>query len=134
MKKIFVTVSPEAEEFYLPCNGWVKMTGHRITVDDLSFSAIPMSNIFRISEFESGARVFDVDVPEFIESYEETMSFLELCVAVKIVQLIEDVGKEKIKMESRRVKEIMTNKLGPSPKGQKVNTEWLKADISETLN
>ncbi|MFJ7662977.1 hypothetical protein ACIQXW_11290 [Lysinibacillus sp. NPDC097162] len=134
MKKIFVSVSPEAEEFYLLCNEWVKLTGHKITIDDLSFSAIPFPNLFRIFEFESGARIFDVHVPDVIESYEETMLFLEIDVAVKLVKLIEHVGVEKIKAESNRMKEIMTKKLGPKPKCEKINTEWLKADISETLN
>lgn len=76
MKQVEVYVSPDAEEFYLSFKmGWKKLVGHLIEVDDFQFSAVPISDFIRVSEFKSGTKLFDIPVPESIESYEETMLF-----------------------------------------------------------
>jgi hypothetical protein len=135
LKEVEVSVSPDAEEFYLACStGWAKVVGHLIEVDRLKFSAIPIKNYIRVSEVESGAKLFDIPVLEQIESYEETMIFLEIIVAVKIVDLIERVGIGKIQNEIAHFKEIAIKNYGQKPIGLKVNAEWLKADISDVLN
>lgn len=116
MKEIEIEVSGQAEEFYLSTTkGWVKAAGHSITVGDFKFSAVPISGFILVSEVESGAKLFRVPVSEAIESYEETMLFLELNVAVQIVAAIEKIGQEKMKNEINRLKTYSLNKFGQKP-------------------
>ncbi|USK85705.1 hypothetical protein [Peribacillus asahii] len=135
MKQVEVMVSPDAEEFYLACStGWVKVIGHLIEVDGLQFSAVPIKDFIRVSEVESGAKLFDIFAPETIESYEETLMFLEINVAANIVMLIEKAGIKKVQNQINLMKEAAFSKHGQKPTGQKVDTEWMKADISDVLN
>lgn len=130
-----VSVSPDAEEFYLACStGWTKVLGHLIEVNGLQFSAVPVSNFIRVSEVESGTKLMDITVPETVESYEETMLFLELNVAVNIVMMIEKLGIGEFEKAITLAKEDAFKRCGYKPLSQKVNTEWLRADISELLN
>lgn len=117
MKEIEITVSPQAEEFCLAFleKGWIKMVGHSITVGDLSFSAVPINDLIIVSEIETGAKVFTMPVPDAIESYEETVLFLETVIAGRIVMLIEKAGSEKVNTEIQRLKEIMVSKHGDKP-------------------
>jgi hypothetical protein len=65
LKQVEVRVSPDTEEFYLACStGGSKVLGHLIEVDGLQFSAVPVNDFIRISEVESGAKLFDISVPE----------------------------------------------------------------------
>jgi hypothetical protein len=135
MREFKVTVSPEAEEFYLAFGkGWAKQMGHLIEVEQLKFSAVPVNDIILVSEVESGAIFFHIPVPEAIQSYDETMLFLELNVAVKIVMIIERVGIDKVESDINLFKESVYKKLGKKPTAQKVNIEWFKSDISDVLH
>ncbi|KIL71924.1 hypothetical protein [Bacillus badius] len=116
MKEIEIEVSGQAEEFYLSTTkGWVKVAGHSIAVGGFKFSAVPISGFILVSEVESGAKLFRVPVSEAIESYEETMLFLELNVAVQIVAVIERIGQEKMRNEINRLKAYSLNKFGQKP-------------------
>lgn len=135
MKNIEVAVSPDAEEFYLAFEkGWTKLIGHSIVVGDFRFSAVPVQNFIRVSEVDSGAKLFDLPVPDGVESHGETMFFLELFVASRIVMLIEKAGIEKTKEQINLMKQVAFNKHGKKPIGQKVNTEWIKEGISDQLH
>lgn len=48
--------------------------------------------------------------------------------------LIEKVGIEKMQNEINLMKETVYKQLGKKPIGKTVNTEWIKADISDVLN
>lgn len=135
MKEFKVAVSPEAEEFYLAFSkGWTKLTGHLIEVDQFKFSAVPVNDIILVSEVGSGAKVFHIPVPESVQSYEETMAFLEINVVVKIIMLIEKFGIRKMEYEINLMKKKSYLNYGRKPIGQKVNVDWLKSDISDVLN
>ncbi|WP_028390816.1 hypothetical protein [Bacillus cihuensis] len=71
----------EAEEFCLATkNGWAKLAGHSINVGQYQFSVVPLKNIFRVSEINSGAKILDVPVPKAVESNEDTTTFIEIIV------------------------------------------------------
>lgn len=129
------SVSPDAEEFNLAFNDkWVKVVGHLIIVNEFQFSAVPSKNIFRVSEVKSGAKLIDVTVPEHVESYEETILFLELRVIPQIVTIINKIGTKSFKKQIEQMKKVAIAKLGQMPPTKKINTEWLKEVISEILN
>lgn len=135
MKNIEVTVSPEAEEFYLALDkGWTKVFGHSIVVGDLKFSAVPIKDLIRVSEVESGAKLIDIPVPEAIQSFEETMFFLEIIVSSQIVLMLEKYGIEKAKEQIALMKQSAFNKHGQKPNGQKVNMNWIKEDLSDIVH
>lgn len=135
MKDIEVTVSPDAEEIYLAFDkGWTKLFGHSITVGDFKFSAVPVKNYIRVSEFESGAKLMDIPVPNGIESYEETMFFLEVFVSPQIVMVVEKSGTENVKKQINCMKEVAIKKHGQKPTGLKVDSEWFQTDTGGTVN
>lgn len=120
MKSFQIEVSEQAEEFYLSTmKGWVKVAGHCISINDLKFSAVPFSgrssDSIRVSEIESGAKLFDVSVSNKVQSYEETMAFLEINVAISIVKVIEKIGIEKMRKQVKRMAEISLKKHGEKP-------------------
>lgn len=135
IKNIEVEVSPDAEEFYLAFSkGWTKFSGHSIETNGLKFSAVPIKDKIRVSEVESGAKFFDIPVPEEVDSFEETMFFLEIMVAPQIVMLIETIGLNKVKQEIGRMRQTAISKYGEKPTGQKINTEWIRDDLSDVLH
>ena len=135
MKAFQVNVSQDAEEFYLAFNtGWKKLAGHLIEVEDLKFSVIPVGDFMRLSEFESGAKIVNIPVSEHIQTYEETMLFMGTVVAATVVQLIHEHGIDKIKEQTDLIKKEYCQKHGERPSGKKINTDWLKADISAQLH
>lgn len=102
MKHVEVMVSPDAEEFYLSCSkGWASVKGHLIKVDELEFSAVPVNDYILVSEVESGAKLINIPVPDTVESYEETMFFLEINVASRIVMIIEKIGIDEMQKQVR---------------------------------
>lgn len=129
MEHYNIQVGSEAEEFCLATsNGWVKVAGHSIIVDQYQFSAAPIKNFIRVSEIESGAKVFDVPVPDSVESYEETITFLEMIVSLKLIQLIrtvndQDPGRLDREIEQMRKKAFET--CGEKPPIEKVNIDSL---------
>lgn len=138
MKKYEVQVGAEAEEFCLAFSDkWGKVGGHAITIDMYQFSAVPVKNIFRISEVTSGAKFFDMPVPEVIQSYEATLLYLETVVAAKLIQIINKVNEKnpnQLNNEIERLRKKSIELLGEKPQTEKLDTEWLKADISDVLN
>ncbi len=135
MENIEVAVSPDAEEVYLAFSkGWTKLFGHSITVGDLKFSAVPVSDYILVSEFQSGTKLMDIPVPTGIESYEETMFFLEVFVSSQIVMVIEKSGIDKVKDQIKRMKEAAFKKHGQKPTGEKVDSEWFYADTGDAVN
>lgn len=138
MKRCEILIGADAEEFCLAFTvGWVKFTGHSIAVGEFKFSAVPLKNIFIISEIESGAKCFDIPVPNVIESYEETIFFLESIVGHQLIQAIEKINRDdpnRLANEIERLHKVAIKKYGEKPTTEKVYTEWLKEDISETLN
>lgn len=133
-----VQVSEDAEEFCLAFpDEWVKVGGHSITIGKHQFSAVPFENHFRISEVTSGAKVVDIPVPEEIQSFEETMLYLETVVVIELINLIIKVNQNnpnRFDQEVELYRKRSIESLGEKPQTEKINMEFMTADISEVLN
>ena len=137
MEKVKVELSTETEEFYLAYpEGWQKGVGFKVKLNGVAFSIVPISppHIVRVSDVESGLQVLDMDLPEHVVTYEDTMQFFGLSVVPRIYQTVEKFGFKKYDEKVKTTKKMLFDKFGPMPKTAKVDTEWLRADISDTLN
>ncbi|SET95086.1 hypothetical protein SAMN05421676_11231 [Salinibacillus kushneri] len=135
MGESIIEVSPQAEEFQL-CfpNDWKKATGHRVKVNDFQFSAVPVTDKIIVSEISSGARFFETPIPKEVKDFESTMTFLEISIGARILMIIKKLGEEVMQKEVRRLTEFAVKECGEQPPITKVDTEWLKEDISDTLH
>ncbi|MBO0962365.1 hypothetical protein J1P26_21920 [Neobacillus sp. MM2021_6] len=130
-----VSVSPDAYEFNLALKDkWAKVAGHLLKINEFKFSAVPIKNTIRISEVRSGAKLIDVRVPDNIQSYEDTMMFLELNVVPRLVMIIKKIGSEKFNNQVNEFREIAIKNLGKKPATKKLDTNWLKEDKSGVLH
>lgn len=135
MKFKEITVSEQPEEFCLNYpTGWIKAVGHLIKIDDLSFSAVPMDGVIKISEVRSGAKLFEVPIFEEVSNFDQTMNFLRIYAGPKIIKAIESVGIEYMRKNIEVIRKEGIKAHGDMPAVKTYDVEWLKADISEVLN
>jgi hypothetical protein len=130
-----ITVNEQTQRFYLALNKWEPAVGHEIKVGKYQFCAIPFSKGINISEVTSGVKV--LTIPMTIEimmvtaSKEETLFFLEK-LGKQLENLIERTNKFDEQLE--KMKKLAIEKLGKKPPSEKVDTDWIFADVSDVLN
>ncbi|MFJ5771421.1 hypothetical protein [Psychrobacillus sp. NPDC093180] len=122
--KVIVELNGQAEEFCLATNnGWGKVVGHAVRIDNYHFSVVALQDFFRISELDSGAKMIDIKVPTSIQSYDEVMNFISLVIVPKVVSLIHEVNKKEPGRFEREVERLVKHALetcGVKPPTKKV--------------
>lgn len=130
-----ISVNEQTQFFYLAYKKWEQVVGHEIKIGDYRFCAIPMSKCINISEVTSGVKVISLpmsfEIMMVTATKEETMEFLEK-VGERLKRLIERNADFDEQLE--KMKKIAFERLGEMPKIENVDTDWIVADVSETLN
>jgi hypothetical protein len=124
-----ITVNEQTQRFYLAAKEWVPMVGHEIKVGDYKFFAIPGSKAIRISEVESGCKVFDIPMTISVMfktgTKEDALNYLHE-VGESLERIIKDVPNFDKKI--KHMKSVAFNQLGERPPIEDVNTDLLFKD------
>ncbi|MFB1100877.1 hypothetical protein [Terribacillus sp. JSM ZJ617] len=121
-----ISVNEKTQRFYLAANEWVPMVGHEIKVGKYKFFAIPGSTAIRISEVESGCKLFDIPMSMSVmaqtSTKEDALNYL-LEVGASLERIIKK--RPKFDVELKKVKQIAFDKLGERPPIEDVDTNWI---------
>lgn len=135
MKDTKIEVAEYAEEFQLCFSaGWKSAIGHRITVGDFDFSAVPSDGNIIISEVSSGSEVFKLPLPSEINDYPAFISFLKISVASLIFTMIKKTGKEILRRKISKSRNKNIQKYGKQPPITRIYTNWLTEEVSDMLH
>jgi len=127
-----VSVNEQTQRFYLAANEWVPMVGHEIKVGKYKFFAIPGSTAIRISEVESGCKVFDIPMNFAVmaqtSTKEDALKYL-LQVGASLERIIKK--RSNFDSELKHMKQLAFEKLGERPPIEDVDTDWMFKDESK---